>query len=78
MRSAEIGIVALSLALAPNARDSGRYWEIPLDAYPRLTQGGVILKGTKHPAVAGAFRSFLLGEAGKSILKNFGFSPPGM
>jgi molybdate transport system substrate-binding protein len=77
MRSAEIGIVALSLALAPNVRASGRYWEIPLDAYPRLVQGGIILKGTKHPAVAGAFRSFLLGEDGKSILKSFGFSSPG-
>jgi molybdate transport system substrate-binding protein len=78
MRSAEIGIVALSLALGPNARDSGRYWEIPLDAYPRLTQGGVILRATRHPDAAGAFRSFLLGEDGKSILKRFGFSPPGM
>ncbi len=77
MRSAEIGIVALSLALAPNVRAAGRYWEIPQDAYPRLTQGGIILKTTRHPAAAGAFRSFLLGADGQSILKSFGFSPPG-
>jgi molybdate transport system substrate-binding protein len=77
MRSAEIGIVALSLALAPNVRESGRYWEVPLDAYPHLTQGGIILKRTKHPATAGAFRDFLLGEQAQSILKSFGFLPPG-
>ena len=77
MHSAEIGIVALSLALAPNVRESGRYWEIPLDAYPRLTQGGIILKGTKHPDTARAFRGFLMGQEGESILSNFGFSPPG-
>jgi molybdate transport system substrate-binding protein len=77
MRSAEIGIVALSLALAPNVRDSGRYWEIPLDTYPRLVQGGIILKTTRHPSEAGAFRTFILGEEGKSVLKSFGFYPPG-
>ena len=43
--AAEVGIVALSLALAPAARGKGHYWEIPLDAYPRIEQGGAILNG---------------------------------
>jgi molybdate transport system substrate-binding protein len=72
--AAEAGIVALSLALAPAARDRGRYWEIPLDAYPRMDQGGVILKNS---AAARAFRNFLLSADGRRILKQYGFFLPG-
>src|SRR5205807_6511700 len=38
--SAEIGVVALSLAVAPSVKNEGRFWEIPLDSYPRMEQGG--------------------------------------
>ena len=55
--AADAGIVALSLALAPPVRARGRYWEIPLDAYPRMEQGGIILKDSK---AARDFRDFLL------------------
>src|SRR5215469_4475294 len=36
--SADIGIVALSLALSPNMKDKGRYAEIPLSEYPPIDQ----------------------------------------
>ena len=68
------GIVALSLALAPPARARGRYWEIPLDAYPRMEQGGMILKDSQ---AARDFRAFLLSAAGRRILKQYGFFVPG-
>ena len=72
--AADAGIVALSLALAPTARGRGRYWEIPLDGYPRMDQGGVILKDS--PA-ARAFREYLLSAPGRRILKQYGFALPG-
>jgi molybdate transport system substrate-binding protein len=75
--AAELGIIALSLALAPNARDQGRYWEIPQQAYPRLEQGGVILKWARDPTAARSFRSFVLGSTGREILKRYGFTLPG-
>ena len=74
--NAEIGIVALSLAVAPTVRGQGRYWEIPLDRYPRMVQGGVILKWAKDPEAARTFRSFLIDPRGRAILKKFGFMPP--
>jgi molybdate transport system substrate-binding protein len=74
--AAELGIIALSLALAPNARDQGRYWEIPLQTYPRLDQGGVILKWSREPTAAQSFRSFVLGPTGREILKRYGFTLP--
>src|SRR5207302_315742 len=56
--SADVGIIALSLALAPPLRASGRHWEIPVDAYPRMEQGGVILSWAKDPAAARTLRDF--------------------
>jgi molybdate transport system substrate-binding protein len=72
--AAEAGIVALSLALAPGASGQGRYWEVPLDAYPRIRQGGAIMKWTHHPETARSFRAFLLSPEGRAILKRYGFS----
>jgi molybdate transport system substrate-binding protein len=72
--AADTGIVALSLALAPNVREQGRYWEVPVSAYPKIEQGGVILKDS--PA-AREFREWLLGPSGRSLLKQYGFSLPG-
>lgn len=71
--SAEIGIVALSLALAPNAREQGRYWEIPSKLYPKLEQSGVILTRAANPEGARAFRSFLLTDAALRTLAKYGF-----
>jgi len=75
--NAEIGIVALCLALSPELRDQGRYWEVPLDSYPRMEQGGVILKWAKDAEAARTFRAFLTGSAARSIFKRYGFTLPG-
>jgi molybdate transport system substrate-binding protein len=75
--AADIGIIALSLALAPELREQGRYWEVPLDAHPRLEQGGVILSWAQDRQAAETFRGFLLGDEGKAVLKRYGFFLPG-
>ncbi|MGA2275150.1 MAG: molybdate ABC transporter substrate-binding protein [Bryobacteraceae bacterium] len=71
--AAEVGIVALSLVLAPAARGHGRYWEVPREAYPKIEQGGVIL--SRAPAgPAAQFRAFLLSADARRILQQYGFS----
>ena len=75
--SAEVGVVALSLAIAPAVKDSGRFWTVPLDLYPRMEQGGVILRSTPHADAAHAVRAFLVGDEGRAILKRYGFFLPG-
>jgi molybdate transport system substrate-binding protein len=72
--AADAGIVALSLAIAPTVRGQGRYWEVPLDKYPRIEQGGVILKDSPE---AREFREWLLAPGGRAILKRYGFFLPG-
>ena len=72
--AADVGIVALSLAVAPNVRAQGRYWEVPVESYPKIEQGGVILKDSPE---ARALRDWLLAPAGRALLKQYGFSLPG-
>ena len=74
--AADIGILALSLAIAPKMAEAGCYWEVPLDDYPKLEQGGVILKSAKNLESARAFRDFVLSEPGRAILKRYGFILP--
>ena len=53
--NADVGIVALSLALAPAMKTSGRYVEIPATDYPPLIQAGVILKSSRNKELASSF-----------------------
>ena len=46
--SADVGIVALSLALSPNMKDKGRYAEVPAGEYPPIEQACVILSSSKN------------------------------
>jgi molybdate transport system substrate-binding protein len=71
--AADIGIVALSLALAPTVRDRGKYWEVPLDSYPRIEQGGAILHDSR---AARDFVAFLRGGDGTRVLRGYGFYLP--
>src|SRR5207302_1317049 len=75
--AADAGLIALSLARSPAFREKGHYHEVPADAYPRLDQGGVILTWAADRGAADALRDFLAGDAGKAVLKRYGFSVPG-
>jgi molybdate transport system substrate-binding protein len=77
--AADIGIIAHSLALSVPMRTAGRYWDIPLDAYPRLNQGMAILKQARkagHLEAARSFSTWFQNSASRAILKKYGFSLP--
>ncbi|HEY7532568.1 MAG TPA: molybdate ABC transporter substrate-binding protein, partial [Nitrospiraceae bacterium] len=74
--SCEIGIIALSLALAPAMNAAGAYWEVPADAHPPLDQGAVILKSSKQVESAAQFLAFLKSPSGQEIMKRYGFTLP--
>jgi molybdate transport system substrate-binding protein len=74
--SAEIGIVALSLASAPSMQAAGRYWVVPADAHGTLEQGGIVLRAAARPDAARAFRAFMMGTEGRRVLKRYGFVVP--
>jgi len=72
----EVGIIALSLALAPTMKAKGTYWEVPADAHPALEQGAVILKSSQRREVAQEFLEFIKGQTGQEIMKRYGFTIP--
>ncbi len=74
---ADVGVIALSLAMAPAMRDKGRYWIVPLDKYPRLEQGGAILTWAKDRQATEQLRAFVVGNQGRAILRKYGFLLPG-
>lgn len=73
----DIGIVALSLALAPSMKAAGKYWEIPVEWHPPLEQGAVILKHSKNKEAAKQFLEFVKGLEGQEIMRRYGFTLPG-
>lgn len=75
--AAEVGVIAHSLALAPAMQEKGRFWIVPLDAYPRLEQGGVILNWAQDREATETLRTFVIGDRGRAILRRFGFQLPG-
>lgn len=72
----DIGIIALSLALAPTMKARGTYWEIPANAHPPLEQGAVILRSSTHQESAKQFLEFMKGSQGQEIMKRYGFTLP--
>ncbi len=74
---ADVGILALSLLMAPSINDGGRRWPIPPAAYAGIDQVGVILQWTLQREAAEHFRDFLLGPRGRKTFKRYGFFLPG-
>jgi molybdate transport system substrate-binding protein len=74
--NAQAGLIALSHALAPALNAQGRYWKVPLDAYPTLNQAAVVLTRSKQPDGARKFLDFLRTPEATSLLTSYGFSLP--
>jgi molybdate transport system substrate-binding protein len=74
--NADVGIVALSLALAPSLKEKGKYAEIPGDDYPAIEQAAVVLKSSLNKEVARQFLIFLNTPVVRELLRSYGFVVP--
>jgi molybdate transport system substrate-binding protein len=75
--AADIGIIALSIALSPTMKQAGgKYWLIPEEAHQPLQQAYILLPHAKDNAAATQFAAFFSSPATTSILKSFGFAQP--
>ena len=74
--AADIGIIALSLALSPSLQAKGRYFLIPANSHAPLEQGYVVLKRAQANRAAFAFTTFVAMPQAQTVLKTFGFSIP--
>jgi molybdate transport system substrate-binding protein len=71
--SADVGIVALSLALSPNMKGKGRYVEVPPGDYPPIDQACVVLKASQKKEAARALLEFVKSPAIGELLRSYGF-----
>ncbi len=75
--AADIGIVALSLALSPNMKkENGKYFLIPENSHQSLVQGVVLMRHAEGNDLAKDFLEFVKNEKATAILHHFGFSKP--
>jgi molybdate transport system substrate-binding protein len=71
--AADVGIVALSLTLAPNMKDKGRYADVLPGDYPPIEQACVILASSKNKDTARQFLSFIKTATIGNVLRSYGF-----
>lgn len=74
--NADIGVVALSLVLAPPLKSEGMYYEIPRSFYPAIDQAVVILKSSKQKDVARQFLSSLKRPEIVEFMRSNGLTVP--
>jgi molybdate transport system substrate-binding protein len=74
--NAQAGLIAVSLAKSPVMSSSGKYWEVPGEAYPELKQAAGIVSRSMQKKAAQAFLDFVLSPEGGAVLKKYGLTPP--
>ena len=76
--NADVGLLALSVALAPTMKSSGSYVEVPAALHPAIEQAAVVLASSSQKAAAQRFLAMLTSAEGQRILQSYGFArPPG-
>jgi molybdate transport system substrate-binding protein len=71
--SAEVGIVALALVVAPTVREKGNYFTVPQSDYSVIEQGCAILASSPRKQAARQFLEFLKKPSSRELLREFGF-----
>jgi len=73
---ADVGIIALSLAVAPTMKPKGQYAEIPTDASPAIQQAAIIVKSSPKKDIARQFMDYLKTPEIQAVLRDYGFTLP--
>lgn len=74
--NAEAGIIALSLVMAPNLKNVGRWFLIPEEHHAVLEQGAVLTKRGNARPEAKRYLEFLRSPEARAIFERFGFQLP--
>ena len=75
--NAQVGIIALSLAVNPELASKGGYWLIPEKLYQPLEQAYVITKRAENNELARHFGDYMASKPARAIMMKYGFVLPG-
>lgn len=74
--NAQVGIIALSLAVNPELASKGGYWLIPDTLHEPLEQGYIITRRAADNALAKRFAEYMGSEPARTVMKRYGFVLP--
>jgi molybdate transport system substrate-binding protein len=75
--NAQVGIIALSLAVNPELAGKGGYWLIPDNLHQPLEQGYVITQRAANNALAKRFADYMGSKPARAVMTKYGFVLPG-
>lgn len=75
--NAQVGIIALSLALNPELAHKGGHWLIPDTLHLPLEQGFIITRRAEGNALAKRFADYLGSKPARAVMVKYGFVLPG-
>lgn len=75
--NAQVGIVALALAVNPELASKGGHWLIPDKLHAPLEQGFVITKRAEGNAAAKRFADYMGSKPARAVMTKYGFVLPG-
>jgi molybdate transport system substrate-binding protein len=71
--NAQVGILALSIAVSPMMKSNGKYFVLNENSYPRMDQAVVVLKSSKQKEIAECFMDFIKGAGMTALMRRYGF-----
>lgn len=74
--NAQVGLIALSLAVNPELASKGGYWLIPDNLHEPLEQGYVITRRAEGNALARSFAEYMTSNEARAVMTRYGFVLP--
>ena len=75
--NAQVGVIALALAVSPELAGKGGYWLIPDHLHAPLEQGFIITRRAQGNALAQRFADYMGRQAARAVMTRYGFVLPG-
>ena len=75
--NAQVGIIALALAIYPELSRKGGYWLVPDTLHEPLEQGFIITQRAAGNALAKRFGDYMGDKAARAVMSKYGFVLPG-
>lgn len=75
--NAQVGIIALALAINPELASKGGYTLIPENLHEPLEQGFIITQKGAEKALARRFADYMDSQTARALMKKYGFALPG-
>lgn len=75
--NAQVGVIALSLAIGTDLAGKGAYWLIPDELHQPLEQGFIISKRAAGNGAARRFADYMGSKPARTVMLKYGFMLPG-